>query len=56
VELAAEFVEFGLQPGDLLLGEFQRGAEACALRTGGPRGDRKIAHRLITVRPAAPIA
>ena len=50
VELAAEFVEFGLQPGDLLLGLFQdASAELAALRTGDPRGRRHLAHTLITI-------
>ena len=56
MELAAELVEFGLQPGDLLLSLFQRGAKLSALRTGRPRGRRGIAHTLITIRTTATIA
>ena len=44
VELAAEFVEFGLQLGDLLLGLLQSNAELAALRTGELRGRRHLAH------------
>ena len=49
VELAAEFVEFGLQLGDLLLGLLQSNAELAALRTGELRGRRHLAHSLITI-------
>jgi len=55
VELAAEFVELGLQEGDLLLSHFQGGAELSAFRTGRPGSGGQIAHTL-TIRPAATIA
>src|SRR5262245_18182517 len=56
VELAAEFVEFGSQPGDRLLSPFQRGAHLAAFRTSRPRDRGGIAHTLITIRTAATIA
>ena len=55
VQLAAEFVELGLQEGDLLLSHLQGGAERSAFRTGRPRNGGQIAHRL-TIRPEATIA
>ena len=55
VELAAEFVEFGLQLGDLLLGEFQRG-QLSTVRTAVPGLAGRSLITLITIRPAATIA
>ena len=49
VELAAEFVEIGLQPGDLLLGLLQSDSELAAPRTGELKGRRHLAHSLITI-------
>ena len=49
VELAAEFVEIGLQLGDLLLGLLQSHSELAALRTGELRGRSRLAHSLITI-------